>query len=282
VAGAARLLAAALAVLGLAACTAPDRPGPAAVAVTSTTAPDGLRGRTVAWEAGRLDPDPRRVVVSWTGADPEADPSDPCWVGYAPEVRAAPDRVVVAIRSYRSRSPLGPRQYCPDIGFVRTLAVPLPGDLAGRPVTDGHGGRRHRLAPVPLEPGWLPDGWRLVRELGEEFTGGPSWERSYGPAGDAGGLAPGAVGVAEVTVRDGPPVVGRPGSAAFGDRVVAHLEVRGVPAAVVRADAGQQLAVHWREGRRGLAVAATFPTAPSDRTVAAVRDLLVRIARGLR
>ena len=280
-AGAARLLAAALAVLGLAACTAPARPGSAAAAATSTTVPDGLRDRTVAWEAGRRDADPRRLVVSWTGADPAAGPSDPCWAGYAPEVRAGPDRVVVAIRSYRSRTRPGPDQFCPDIGFVHTMAVPLPGDLGGRPVADGHDGRRHRLAPVPLEPGWLPGGWRLVQEFGEEFAGGPVWERSYGPGGDPGGLSPGAVGVAEVTVRDGPPVVGRPGSAAFGDRVVAHLEVRGVPAAVVRGDAGQQLAVHWREGRRGLAVAATFPTTPSDQRVAAVRALLVRISRSL-
>jgi hypothetical protein len=42
------------------------------------------------------------------------------------------------------------------------------------------------------------------------------------------------------------------------------------------------MAVRWREGRRGLAVAAVFPTAPSGRAVAAVRDLLVKIARGLR
>jgi hypothetical protein len=282
VAAATRLLAVALAVLGLAACAAPAQPAPPTATSTASTVPDGVRDGTVAWEAGRRDADPRRVVVSWTGADPEADPSDPCWVGYAPEVRAGPDRVVVAIRSYRSRVPLGPQQFCPDLGFVRTMAVALSGRLAGRPVVDGHGGRRHRLAPVPLEPGWLPGGWRLVQELGEEFAAGPIWERSYGPGGDAGGVAPAAVGVAQVTVRDGPPAVGLPGSAAFGDRVVAHLEVRGVPAAVVRADAGQQLAVHWREGRRGLAVAATFPTAPSDRTVAAVRGLLVRIARGLR
>jgi hypothetical protein len=64
--------------------------------------------------------------------------------------------------------------------------------------------------------------------------------------------------------------------------VVAHVQVRGVPAAVVRGHAGQQLADHWREGRRGLAVAATFPTAPSDQRVAAVRALLVRISRSLR
>jgi hypothetical protein len=78
VAAAARLLAAALAMLVLAACATPVRPGPLAVAATSTTVPDGLRDRTVAWEAGRRDADPRRLVVSWTGADPAADPSDPC------------------------------------------------------------------------------------------------------------------------------------------------------------------------------------------------------------
>jgi hypothetical protein len=77
----------------------------------------------VPWDAGRLDADPRRVVVSWTGANPDADPSDPSWVGYAPEVSAEPDRVVVTIRTYRSRVPLGPQQSCTDLGFIRTLAV---------------------------------------------------------------------------------------------------------------------------------------------------------------
>ena len=278
VTAAGRLLAAALAVLGLAACAAPGRPAPPVAATTSTTLPEGVRDGTVAWEAGRLDGDPRRVVVSWTGADPEADPSDPCWVGYAPEVRAGPDQVVVAIRSYRSRARHGPRRFCPDLGFVRSMAVPLPSDLAGRAVADGHDGRRHRLAPVPLVPGWLPGGWRLVRESGQEFAADPIWERSYGPAG---GLDPGTVGVSEVAVRDGPPSTGRTGSGP-GDRVVARTAVRGHGAVVVRGDAGQAMAVRWREGRRGLEVAAAFPTTPSARTVAAVRRLLLRIARGLR
>jgi hypothetical protein len=273
-----RRMAAALAVLGLAACAAPDRPAPPAAATTSTTVPDGVRDGTLAWEAGRLDGDARRVVVSWTGADPEADPSDPCWVGYAAEVRAGPDRVVVAIRSYRSRARHGPERFCPDLGYVRTMAVALPSDLAGRAVADGHDGRRHRLAPVPLVPRWLPDGWRLAQESGEEFAAGPIWERSYGPGR---GLEPGTVGVSEVAVRDGPPSAGRTG-AGQGDQVVARTAVRGHAAVVVRADAGQAMAVRWREGRRGLEVAAAFPTAPSARTVAAVRRLLLRVARGLR
>jgi hypothetical protein len=108
------------------------------------------------WDSGRLDADPRWVVVTWTGASPGADPSDPCWVGYAPKVSAEPDRVV------------------------------------------------------------------------------------------------------------------------------ARPAVRGGTAAVVASRGDQDMAVRWREGRRGLAVAATFPTAPSGRAVADVRDLLVRIAKGLR
>jgi hypothetical protein len=90
----------------------------------------------VPWDAGRLDADPRRVVVSWTGANPDADPSDPCWVGYAPEVSAEPDRVVVTIRTYRSRVPLGPQQSCTDLGFIRTLAVAatVPTAPSGRAV----------------------------------------------------------------------------------------------------------------------------------------------------
>jgi hypothetical protein len=302
--GVTRLLAGALAMLGLAACAAPGRPGPPAVAVTSTTttAVDGIRDRTVPWEAGRLDADPRRVVVSWTGGDPAADPSDPCWVGYAPEVSAEPDRVVVRLRSYRSRVPLAPQQFCTDMGFVRTLTVRLHDDLGGRPVVDGHDGRRRRLAPVPLQPRWLPEGWRLVDEFGQ----GGTWERGYGPGPAAGGAARGGVGVSRVTVSDGPPSVGRtglggPGPAATGagpamegrprprperprsgPRVIARPSVRGVTAAVERSPADGWMAVRWREGRRGLAVRATFPTDPSDRAVAAVRDLLVRIARSLR
>jgi hypothetical protein len=278
--GVTRLLAAVLAVAGLAACAAPERPGPAPVAAPTTTAPDGVRGATVAWEAARRDADPRRLVIGWTGRDPAADPSDPCWVGYVPEVSAEPDRVVVRLRGYRSRVPLGPQQSCTDMGFVRTLAVPLHDELAGRAVVDGHTGRRHRLAPAPLKPSWLPDGWRLALELGQAGAGGTLWERTYGPgpAADGGGGA----GVAEVTVADGPATVGRPGLGMPGDRVVARPAVRGRRAAVERSEADQLMAVRWLEGRRGLAVRASFPTTPSRRTVAAVQDLLVRIAQGLR
>jgi hypothetical protein len=274
-----RRLAATLAVLGLAACAAPDGPGTPAPAATSSTIPDGVRGPTVAWEAGRLDADPRRLVVSWTGADPAADPPDPCWVGYAPEVRVEPGRVVVAIRSYRSRAST-PRQFCPDMGFARALSVPLHDELGSRTVVDGHSGQRHRLAPVPLEPSWLPPGWRLVLELGQTGAGGGVWERTYSPGPDPGGGAAG-VGVAEVTVADGPVAVGQPGRGWPGDRIVARPAVRGRRAVVELSEADLLMAVRWREGRRGLAVRAAFPTSPSDRTVAAMRDLLVRIARGL-
>ena len=276
-----RLLAAALAAFCLAGCAAPDRPGPPPATAPATTAPDGIRDRTVPWDAGRLDADPRRVVVSWTGANPDADPSDPCWVGYAPEVSAEPDRVVVRVRVYRSRTPLGPQQFCTDMGFVRTLAVPLHDPLGGRAVLDGRG-RRHRLAPVPLEPRWLPGGWRLVQESGQAGPGGrDTWERSYGPGPDVGGTA-GGVGVSQVTVTDGPLAVGQAGQGRPGARVVARPAVRGGTAVVERSDADQAMAVRWREGRRGLAVDATFPTAPSERDAAALQDLLVRVAQGLR
>jgi hypothetical protein len=56
----------------------------------------------------------------------------------------------------------------------------------------------------------------------------------------------------------------------------------GVRGATAAWEAGQIMAVRWLEGRRGLAVRASFPTTPSRRTVAAVQDLLVRIAQGLR
>lgn len=281
--GARRLLAATLAVLGLAGCAATDSPAPPAGAATTTTAgPDGIPDRALAWEAGRLDSDPRRLVVSFTGADPAADPVDPCWEGYAPEVRAEPDRVVVRVRAYRSRTPLGPQQFCTETGFVRTLAVPLHDPLAGRAVFDGHDGRRHRLAPVPLEPRWLPDGWRLAQESGQAGEGGrDTWERSYGPGPAVGGTA-GGVGVSQVTVSDGAPAGGaQAGPDLPGARVVARPAVRGHPATVVRSDAALAMAVRWRDGRRRLAVSASFPVSPSGREVAALQRLLVRVARGL-
>jgi len=276
------LLAAALAVFGLVACAATDRPEPPAVAATTTTAgPDGIRDRTLSWEAGRLDADPRRLVVSFTGADPAADPADPCWEGYAPEVSAEPDRVVVHVRAYRSRTPLGPQQFCTDMGFVRTLAVPLHDPLGGRAVLDGRG-RRHRLAPVPLEPRWLPGGWRLVQESGQAGSGGrDTWERSYGPGPDVGGTA-GGVGVSQVTVTDGTVAVGQPGQGRPSGRVVARAAVRGGTAVVERSETDQAMVVRWREGRRGLAVGAAFPTTPSQRDAAALQLLLVRVAQGLR
>ena len=190
--------------------------------------------------------------------------------------------MVVTIRTYRSRVPLGPQQSCTDLGFIRTLAVPLHNELAGRTVVDGHSGRRHRLAPVPLEPRWLPPGWRLVDELGQT-----------GPAGGllAAGLRPRPRRRRRRARRrrrlpgDGHRRAGGDGRGRgrlAGGRVVARPAVRGGTAAVVLSQGGQDMAVRWREGRRGLAVAATFPTAPSGRAVAAVQDLLVRIAKGLR
>lgn len=179
------LLAAALAVLGLAACATADRPEPPGVAPTTTAAgPDGIADRTLAWEAGRLDADPRRVVVSFTGVAPAADPADPCWQGYAPEVSAEPDRVVVRVRAYRSRTPLGAQQACIDLGFVRTLAVPLHNPLAGRAVLDGPrrpaapagpGPPRAALAARRLAagPGARPGRARRPRHLGAELRPRP-------------------------------------------------------------------------------------------------------------
>jgi hypothetical protein len=185
--------------------------------------------------------------VSWTGANPDADPSDPCWVGYAPEVSAEPDRVVVTIRTYRSRVPLGPQQSCTDLGFIRTLAVPLHHELGGRTVVDGHSGRRHRLAPVPLEPRWLPPGWRLVDELGQSGAAGGSWQRGR--------------------------LAGRPGGGPPG-RPRRHRRDRALPG---RPGHGRPLAGGPPRAGRGR----QLPDHPSGRAVAAVRDLLVRIARGL-
>ena len=163
--GARGLLAAALAglaVLGLAACADTDRPRPPAVAATSTTAagPDGVRDRVVAWEAGRLDTDPRRLVVSFTGADPAADPADPCWEGYAPEVSAEPDRVVVRVRAYRSRTPPGPSSSATTWGssapWPWPCTTPWPAGRCWTATGGGTGWPRSRWsrAGCPAAGGW--------------------------------------------------------------------------------------------------------------------------------
>jgi len=90
------------------------------------------------------------------------------------------------------------------------------------------------------------------------------------------------VGVSQLTVTDRAPAVGRAGQGRPGARVVARPAVRGGTAAVERSDADQAVAVRWREGRRGLAVRAAFPTTPSERDAGALQHLLVRVARGLR
>ena len=199
--------------------------------------------------------------------------------GLPPEVSAEPDRVTVVVRAYRSRTPLGPQQLCTEVGFVRTLAVPLHHPLGGRAVLDGRG-QRHRLAPVPLEPRWLPAGWRLVQESGQPGRGGrDTWERSYGPGPDVGGSA-GGVGVSQLTVTD-EAAAGQAGPVPPGTRVVARPAVHGHPAVVERSGPGEAMTVRWREGRRRLAVSASFPTSPSAREVAALQVLLLRVARGL-
>ena len=83
-------------------------------------------------------------------------------------------------------------------------------------------------------------------------------------------------------MTDGAAAVGHTGRGWPEDRVVARPVLRGCPAAVERSDADQSMAVRWREGRRGLAVGATFPTTPSAREVDALQTLLVRVARSLR
>jgi hypothetical protein len=87
--------------------------------------------------------------------------------------------------------------------------------------------------------------------------------------------------VSQVTVTDGAATVGQPGTRMPTSRVVARPPVRGGTAVVEHSAGDQDLAVRWREGRRGLAVSATFPTPPSGREVAALQGLLVRIAQGL-
>jgi hypothetical protein len=183
------------------------------------------------------------------------------------------------VRAYRSRTPLGPQQFSTSLGFVHTLAVPLHNPLGGRAVLDSRG-RRHRLAPVPLEPRWLPAGWRLVQESGRPGRGvRDTWERSYGPGPDVGGTA-GGVGVSQLTVTDEAAAGGRAGPAPPVTRVVARPAVNGHPAVVERS-AEEAMTVRWRQGRRRLAVGAAFPTSPSARDVAALQALLLRVARGL-
>ena len=139
--------------------------------------------------AGRLDADPRRLVVSFTGADPAADPADPCWEGYAPEVSAEPDRVVVT----------HPRPTAPGPPSAPSSPAPTWGSSAPWPcpcTTPWPAGRCSTATRPPAPAGPGPAGAALAartaggwsRSSGQTGPGGrDAWERSYGPGPGVGG-----------------------------------------------------------------------------------------------
>ncbi len=278
-------LAAALAVLGLAACATADRPGPPAVAATTTTAagPDGIRDRTTAW-VGRP---PRRRPAAAGGQlhrpRPGRRPGRPVLGGLRPrgQLRAGPGGGA----GPRLPLPHPPRPPAvlrrpglrPDLGRA---PAQLPGRAggAGRPLRPpapaGPGPAGPALAARRLAAGaWSSASpARRPRRLGADLRPRPQRRRHRRRRRRVPGDGD----------RRGRRRSARPGGAGRRTGWWPARSSAAAPPPSSAPTADQSMAVRWREGRRGLAVGATFPTTPSDREVAALQALLVRVARSLR
>ena len=236
----------------------PDRPaGPADPALATGPPPGGVPDRVVPWDGARLGDRPGRLTVTVDGGGGGADPSDPCWEGYQPEVSSAPDRVVVTVRRFRSGVSLAEGQGCAAIGMSWNVAVPLPEDLGDRELVDGATGKVMPVVGDLLAPRWLPGGWGLVQETAGESE---RWRRVYGPRqggqpnDPGGGAAPGEELLTEVTVVEIPPRLLADWNRWPDTPRLDPTDVRGVRAEVDADPRDRNLNVRWREGDRGYVV----------------------------
>jgi hypothetical protein len=260
----------------------PDRPaGPAGPTVATGPPPGGVPDRVVPWKGARLGDRPARLTVTVDGGGGGADPADPCWEGYQPEVRAGPDRVVVTVRRFRSGVPLAEGHGCVAIGRSWNVAVPLPGDLGARELVDGATGKVMPVVGDLLAPLWLPRGWGLVQETAGESE---RWRRVYGPGPgrrptDPGaGQQPGEELLRELTVVEVPPRLLADWNRWPDTPRLGPTDVRGGPAEVDADPRDRNLNVRWREGDRGYVVTGQVGRGDPRQAAGAV----VTFARSLR
>ena len=194
----------------------------------------------------------RSLLLAFVGGSPALEPSDPCWVGYRPEVVASDTQVVVTIQTIPSASPLPEFSGCTMEGYPRAMVVELPWPLDGRRVVDGATGEeRHPFdGRTLLHPRALPPGWALLREGPgyDEPERSGSWIRTWGPPLEPGPPA-GCVDAIRVDLVQRPD----PETPALGPATAEPVDVRGTPGLLVRRPEGQTL-VTWSEpgGRRDL------------------------------
>ncbi len=132
-------------------------------AVTADTADDAVvAGEALsagAWEGARTTDDGTGLVLFVVGG-PEFDGSDPCTVRYVPSAEETAEAVMVTVGAER---PPG-NAVCTAVGYIRTVEIKLEQPIghrllialgATRPVFD---------ASTLFRPGWMPDGWQLLRE----------------------------------------------------------------------------------------------------------------------
>lgn len=218
----------------------------------------------------------RSLLLAFVGGSPAVDPSDPCWVGYRPEVVASDAQVVVTVHTVQS-SALVPRlSGCTMEGYPRAMVVELPWPLDGRRVVDGATGEEH----VPfdgstlLHPRTLPPGWALLREEPgfDEPERSRSWIRTWGPPPEPGPVE-GCVDAIRVDLVQRPD----PAPPALGPGTAEPVDVRGTRGLLLRRPGGQ-VALTWSEpgGQRELIGSRTCAgAAPVD------LDVLLRFAESL-
>lgn len=192
------------------------------------------------------------MLLAFVGGSPALDPSDPCWVGYRPEVVASDTQVVVTVQTIQSSALVPQLSGCTMEGYPRAMVVELPWPLGGRQVVDGATGEE-RVAfdgSTLLHPRTLPPGWALLREGPgfDEPERSRSWMRTWGPPLEPSPAA-GCVDAIRVDLVQWPD----PEPPALLSATAEPVDVRGTRGLLVRRPGGQ-VALTWSEpgGQREL------------------------------
>jgi len=153
----------------------------------------GIKRRLVKIWGVSISDDRRSVRIDFIGASAAGtfDPSYPCSEGYEATAEILGEELAIGLYSLRGTGPFptasrGIVFACTDVGYARTMDIPLVETFGGNVVRD-LAGQTFFLGP----PDWLasfgalPDGWELRDEgnsLGNNRV--PRWQRTWSPARD--------------------------------------------------------------------------------------------------
>jgi hypothetical protein len=231
------------------------------------------------WFAAARTDGRRGIVVSFTGAAPVTDRSNPCQLDYRATAVERAGGVRITVRpQYRAvhRDPA----FCTDEGYGRTAHVELRQPLGSRQLVSGANDDEVPVfdGSTLLRPTWLPPGWKRIGEGGsnsEQF--GSVWSRRFGveAAGDRFSCPSEPRALSVVQGAADPPGTGIPDPYTVVDTV----DVRGYPAKRAVDVRSGSTRIEWQEplGRIALDGASGCANVPGLDL-----DTLTRIAQGLR